>query len=470
MTFLLRPYQLAKGNEILAGLIRNRNPLLVLPTRGGKTAIACYVMGEILRATDWHMGFFVDRIELLRQASAALTRNGIEHGMIKPGEGVTSHRVHVASIDTVITRLSAGDTDIARWVLRIKVMFADEAHHFPAEKWQRVRAMALNVLICGFTATPYHPDGRGLGHAGFDTAVIGPLMTELQDMGYLARFKIFGPGANIDLSKLRLRGADFAAEDIQALVSNPDFVMQAARAYAKFAAGQGCIIFGAGTAHAESMAEGMRRAGWMAKSIDGDMPAREREQAVSDLGAGSLHGLASCDILGEGVDLPAVAAMIEGRPSWSTRVFMQHMGRPLTVHEDKSEAILVDLVGNTARHGMPDAIRPWSLFDGIKGLERQVPPTSRCPKCTRIFEIADRCPECGVGQLKSKDSNAPPTVWHLPGVAGLRPERIAAMNLGAAVEITRSRIDLERVAAIKGQDMAWVGRMTKHLGLREAAE
>jgi superfamily II DNA or RNA helicase len=457
----LRPYQSRAANEILALLHRGKSPLFVLPTRGGKTRVASEVVGTLI-GMGWEIGFFVHRIELLRQASKAMTRAGIPHGVLMPGHDLTGHPVHIASIDTVLARLSAGDRAIAAWVMRLRLILPDEAHHFPSDKWQCVRQMS-RALLFGVTATPYRGDGQGLGSAGFSAAVRGPSMRELIEGGYLADFDVFAPPVSLDLGKLKLRGGDYAADEVRGLVDNPDFIMMAARAYARFSPGQPCVVFGAGVQHAEHIALGCRRAGWSAVSIDGTTGAEDREQALIDLAADRLNVLASCDLISEGVDLPAVGSAILGRPTKSTQLYMQQAGRPLTPHTDKGRAIIVDLVGNTAVHGMPDAERPWTLDGGVKGLERQVGPTRRCARCWRVHAWAEICPGCGARYPKSKDKT-PATLWHLPSVGKMRPELIAGMTVADAARQATNRREMELVAEIKGLDSKWVDRAMSWAG------
>ena len=143
----LRPYQIKNSNEILACLQKGEDPLYVLPTGGGKTVTFTNIIKKRLEA-GWQIGVFVHRIELLRQASKALRKLGIDHGVIAPGHDLTSHKVHVASIDTVGARLST----LTPWLEGLDLAIPDEAHHSVANKWDRV--LQLPRRRFGVTATP----------------------------------------------------------------------------------------------------------------------------------------------------------------------------------------------------------------------------------------------------------------------------------------------------------------------------
>jgi superfamily II DNA or RNA helicase len=69
------------------------------------------------------------------------------------------------------------------------------------------------------------------------------------------------------------------------------------------------------------------------------------------------------------------------------------VGRILRIASGKSDAVLLDHVGNVVRHGMPDATREWTL----EGRARRsgAPPVRQCMQCYAAFSPAPKCPSCG---------------------------------------------------------------------------
>ncbi|NFV80016.1 DEAD/DEAH box helicase [Magnetospirillum aberrantis] len=464
MSNALRPYQRNAANEIMALLMRRRSPCFVLPTRGGKTRVMTEVTGTVTGAAGWRVGFFVHRVELLKQASAALTRASIAHGVIAPGSGVTSHRVHVASIDTILTRLRAGCAETARWLASLDLACLDEAHHAVAGKWLALANALAKALLLGVTATPYRSDGQGLGDV-FSDAVRGPTMRRLMQDGWLADFGVVAPPTKLNLSDLSVRGrGDFTADQLRVLLDNPDFIRAPVRAYGRFAPGQSCVVFCGGVLHAQHTAEAFRRAGWRAISIDGDTPPAERAAALEGLADGTVQVVTSCDLISEGTDLPEVGAAILARPTKSTQLFMQQAGRPLTPHGDKGRALIIDLVRNTMAHGMVDAERPWTLEGGVKGLERQVEGTIRCPTCWRVVGAGDAgrcCPECR-NPYPARTAVIQPGSNAFVSVGALAIDDIRRLPLMRVVEHIGSRRDAEIVAKVlKISDRSWVDRVVE---------
>jgi superfamily II DNA or RNA helicase len=77
----------------------------------------------------------------------------------------------------------------------------------------------------------------------------------------------------------------------------------------------------------------------------------------------------------------------------------QQFGRALRIMDGKTEAIIIDHVGNVVRHGLPDVHRNWTLLARPK--KRATPaedaiPLRACTECAGVYErILKRCPYCG---------------------------------------------------------------------------
>jgi superfamily II DNA or RNA helicase len=448
----LRPYQRKNALEIEAHLQRENDPLYYLPTGGGKTRVLSHVTGVVSAQGGWETTIFVHRRELLSQCCAALQREGVEFGVIAPGEYLTSHRVHVASIDTVGARLQ----DLKPWLASLRMAIFDEAHHCVAGKWGRALAEMPQARKMGVTATPFRTDGQGLGDV-FSHAVKGPSIKELTAAGILAPAVVYGPPISLDLGRVKKRGGDFVQAELARLMDTDALTLPAVRHYARLMPGVPTVVFCAGIDHAEHVAAAFTRAGWAAASVDGGMHDRERDDRIQGLADGRLQVLTSCDLISEGTDIPVVGGAILLRPTQSTGLFLQQVGRVLRTAPGKSEAFILDLVGNVAGHGMPDADRKWSLKGGLKGLERAVEGTRRCRRCYRVHAWADTCPGCGQANPRAAGRDAAAAAAaSLPGVAGFTADEIYRMPFKQLMDIAKTEADLRAVAQIRGYKAGWV--------------
>jgi DNA repair protein RadD len=146
--------------------------------------------------------------------------------------------------------------------------------------------------------------------------------------------------------------------------------------------------------HAGHVVEQFRSAGYQAAVLTGSTPDKERAQMIRDLGRGDLNVLASCNVVSEGTDIPAVAAAILLRPTASYSLAMQQIGRALRAHPGKDRAIILDHAGNTIRHGLPTEAVEWSLAG--MGKRAKSAPVKRCFGCGAMVSAgAKSCQECG---------------------------------------------------------------------------
>jgi superfamily II DNA or RNA helicase len=166
--------------------------------------------------------------------------------------------------------------------------------------------------------------------------------------------------------------------------------------YRKHLDGQTAIAFCCSVAHAEAVASLFQCNGIPAASIDGSMDAANRRQLLADLAIGRIKVLTSCALIGEGVDVPSVGGCILLRPTASTSLHLQMIGRCLRPSPGKAAAVVLDHVGNTLRLGHHLEPREWTL-DGERKRDREKAPSVKvCPSCfAAMASQAKQCGECG---------------------------------------------------------------------------
>lgn len=188
------------------------------------------------------------------------------------------------------------------------------------------------------------------------------------------------------------------------------------------------------------------------------MSVAERDRAIAGLADGSVQVLASCDLISEGLDVPAVGAVILLRPTKSLGLHLQQVGRGLRPSAGKPKLIVLDHAGNTLRHGLPDAPRSWSL-DGAAPRRRadapKLPALRRCPACFALHPPIAVCPVCGHEHQPEARK-----VAEVSGeLARLDAARLAAMRAAPLRELlrhARSDADLRAIALARGYRPGWV--------------
>ena len=382
----LRPYQNQLANDIRAAFGSGANrPLAVSPTGSGKTVLFSYITSQVLKRGS-RVIIVAHRREILDQISATLKRVGVPHGFIQAGKSASTQPAMVASIQTLARRL---DT-----VPAPDLVIIDEAHHSVSKSYVQMFAAWPTAKFIGVTATPERLDGKGLG-AMFDRMVMGPSVQWLIDNGFLAQPVYYAPREVVDLSQVHTVAGDFDRSEAEEIVDTPRITGDAVTHYVKFCNRQRAVAFCISVAHAQHVADTFNSCGIPSASIDGTLDPEVRKQRVEDLTAGKILVLTSCELISEGFDLPAVNATILLRPTHSLSMHLQQVGRALRPYPGKTNAIILDHVGNCLRHGLAEQERDWDLSGREKRLKKSsLVETKQCSKCFAIF-AGTVCPQCG---------------------------------------------------------------------------
>jgi superfamily II DNA or RNA helicase len=390
---VLRFYQADLNHKIRDAFRYYKRVVAVMPTGAGKgQTIAAVIAAAIAKGST--VLVVAHRAELVAQLSATVESWGIEHGIIAPGHRMTYHPCQVGSVQTVVRRFD-------RMTIVPDLIIVDEAHHLVAgNQWGRLIERWPDAYLLGKTATPERLSGEGLGegHGGyFQAMVLGPTAEWLTDNGFLAAADVYSVPSN--LPKLKKRAGDYdmtqAAESVVRLHGD------AIKHFRDKVGSEGtALAFCCTVAHAEQVAADFNAAGIPAASLDGTMAADDRRAILAALRARELRVVTSCMVLGEGVDIPGVSAAILLRPTASTSLYLQMVGRALRPKPDGSRAIILDHVGNALRHGLPTDHREWSLEGRPKKKREDGPSVRVCPDCFAAMPSGTSiCPACGVPQV-----------------------------------------------------------------------
>lgn len=409
-----RPYQaLIKQESYNAWDAGHRNIFWRMPCGSGKT----HTFTSLIAEHGEPSVCVAHRDKLIAQTSCDLANKGVRHNIIGNRDAIRAvialhvkqfgrsyydrnSKNHVASVDTLVKHTPAA------WMKSIRYLVQDEGHHcLAANKWGRVAKLFPQARGLYPTATPYRPDGAGLGRASDgvgDILLHGPSEKELIDQGFLADYRIFCPPNTIDLSNVNITATgDYSPQKLRSAVHKSQITGNVVRDYLRFASGKLGLTFAVDIEAAIEIAQAYNDAGVPAAVITSNTDIMVRYELMRQFEARALLQLVSVDILGEGTDIPAVEVISMARPSGSLVVVVQQMSRPLRPHPSKDRAIIIDHVGNVMRHGLPDSPRIYTLDPrerkGKSDKENAVNiRTCSNPACLSPYlSYRLRCPECG---------------------------------------------------------------------------
>ena len=313
-----------------------------------------------------------------------MTREGVPFGIVAAGYPQSPLMpVQVAMIQSLVRRLGS--------VPAPDLLVTDEGHHGAANTWRTIYAAYPEAHVLGVTATPLRLDGKGLDDV-FDEMVIGPTVAELIAHGWLSKFAMFAPVKSPDLGGVHTRAGDYAADELAKVMSTGVIITDAVDEYLRRCPGAPAIAFCVDIAHSELVAAAFAARGVRAAHLDGDTPRDRRRALIAALGTGEIQVLTNCGLVSEGLDVPAVTAVLLLRPTKSLALHLQQVGRSLRPMPDKARALILDHAGNSFRFGPPDLAREWSLAGQV---EAEASPLRRC-ECGALVPVSTAiCPECG---------------------------------------------------------------------------
>ncbi len=422
MTVSLRPYQQASIDALYTYFrTKSGNPLIVLPTGAGKSlTLAGFIRGAVEAYPTTRIVVLTHVKELIEQDAKAIIRYWPEApiGIWSAGVGLKQKaQITVAGIQSVHSMPAKfGGTDL---------VIVDEAHLIPRKAdtmygrflaGLRHHNPALKVI--GLTATHYRMDS-GLLTDGDDRiftdiafeAHVGELIKE----GYLCPLVAKNGATKADLSAVHTRGGEFVPSELAAAMDKDNLIEGALDEVAKYAHDRKHILaFTAGIEHAAHCAEAARARGWTAGYVSGDMTPAERDRVLNDFSSGRTRFLFNAMLLTTGYDFPGIDCLVMLRPTKSTGLYVQIMGRGLRnvyatgfdlsttdgrltaiANGPKPNCLVLDFAGNVERHGPIDQIKVKKKRGGT-GEGVSVAPVKECPSCHELLHTSVmKCPGCG---------------------------------------------------------------------------
>lgn len=369
----LRPYQQSIIDQVRQAFQDGkRAPIIVSPTGSGKTVMFC-AFTQLSRARSKRILILAHRSELLDQISRTLHEFRIPHSFIAPGRTYYPQaQVQVGSVFTVAKRLAR--------MAAPDLIIIDEAHHGTLKStWGRVLSTWPAAFRIGVTATPARLSGEALGDL-FDHLILGPSVADLITQGSLSPFRIWAP-PSMDTEGIATRAGDFAQNELAILADKPSITGNAVDHYLKHAKFKRAVAFCVSRQHAKHVAEQFSKAGIVSESIDGSLASDTRASLIKNFKDGVIQVLTSCDLISEGMDIPAIECAILLRPTKSLTLALQQIGRALRPYPGKEYAVILDHAGNVHRHGLPDEPRDWTLAGRIKSGGEYKVPIRICPMC-----------------------------------------------------------------------------------------
>ena len=402
----LRDYQTKLLEQVRQSLEPDRaRVMLQLPTGGGKTVIAAHLLADYLtggRQALWitHRTELAGQTRRMLSVAASVRANYLKQPPRAPIQALADSVV-ILMAQTAGRR--AQNSDVWDKYGTDDLMIVDEAHHSSASGYERAMGRWQGRVL-GMTATPWRlSEKEGFDHL-FGELICGPQVPELQAVNSLCEGRVLVPdpderilGGEIgSIGDYTEGGIERANED------HPDIMTAGALMFwqehgriAQETRGRQTIVYAISVRHARNLVRVFENTGVSAGLMLGDTPLDERAATIENFRNGTINVLVNVAVATEGFDLPDASCVVIARPTESLSLYLQMVGRGLRPKDDGGDCVILDLAGNSLRHGLPEEYRHWSLAP--RGSQSQgEAPVVWCESCRTVSPAASHsCQRCG---------------------------------------------------------------------------
>ncbi|WII71732.1 DEAD/DEAH box helicase [Bdellovibrio sp. 22V] len=342
----LRNYQQAAVDSFFSHYAKGYkgHPLIVMPTGTGKSHVIAFICMSLLKQWPGIRILILTHVkELIGQNAAKLQEAWPEApmGIYSAGLGrkETCYPVTYAGVQSVVKALDKfGKFDI---------ILVDEAHMINPQGESSYKKIfnyfeQLNprIAIGGLTATPWRM-GYGAIY-GQEDSLFERIALDLSnyecfnwfiEQGFLVDVVPRAVNFELDTSGVHLSGGEYNLGQLQAAV-NVDKVTVAAlqQCVAECSHLDAWLIFCTGIEHAERVAELCTEMGIPCKAVHSELSAGERDRILDDFKSGRLQAVANNGVLTTGFDYPGLKLIVGLRPSKSSALWTQIVGRLTRPH------------------------------------------------------------------------------------------------------------------------------------------
>ena len=333
--------------------------LLISATGTGKTYASAFAMREL---GFKRVLFLVHRGQLARQTKKSYEKvfaKSVSLGLV----GAGYHEYDADYVFATIQTLNRDEHLLQYDKNAFDCIILDEAHHVPADTYQKVMKHFTPKLWLGMTATPDKRDdnieGRNV-YELFDHQIAYEIrLQQAMEENLLCPFHYFG------ITDLAIIGDDEeASRDFSVLTSDErvKHIINEADYYGYSGDKVKGLIFCSSIKETEELSEKFNHminpsTGQKFRTIalNGSASEQERQNAFERLAMNKedatadhepLDYIFSVEILNEGVDIVEVNQVIMLRPTQSPIVFIQQLGRGLRKAYGKEYVVILDFIGN----------------------------------------------------------------------------------------------------------------------------
>ena len=332
-----------------------RKGLLISATGTGKTYLSAF---DVRNANPKRVLFIAHRKTILQKAKETYENILRDKKIVIYGEENTDEADVVFAMIQTLSRenhMTKFSPDYFDYIV------VDEVHHGGAKSYQSVLNYFIPKFLLGMTATPERGDNFDIyklfdNNIAYEIRLHDALKEEL-----LSPFHYFG------ISDIEIDGELINEKSgIKKLTADArvNHIIEKSKFYGYSGDKIHGLIFVSRIDEALLLEEKFQERGVKAIALTGDDSDEKRERSIAQLENGEIEYIITVDIFNEGVDIPCVNQVILLRPTESSIVYIQQLGRGLRKYPDKEYVVILDFIGNYEKNFLiPIAVSQNSNYD-----------------------------------------------------------------------------------------------------------
>ncbi len=359
--------------------------LIIAATGTGKTFLSCF---DVKEYNPRRMLFAVHREQILKNAAESFKqvlgrKIGKDIGFLAGGKYEVDKKYVFATINSLLLAVEKGM--IARnW---FDYIIIDEVHRAGAPSYRRILDYFVPDFLLGMSATPDRTDRVNI-YSLFDYSIACDIrLREALENDLLCPFHYFGVTDIMVDGKMLDENSDFRCLVSRERVRN---ILEKSRFYGHSGPRVKGLIFCSRNAEAEELSALMNQEGYRTAAVSGSTPVEKRLEYTMRLEQNEEDGrqldfLLSVDVFNEGVDIPKVNQVIMLRPTESSIIFIQQLGRGLRKDSEKDFLVVIDFIANYKKNYLIPAALSGDASYSKDNLRRDSLDCSRLiPGCSTV--------------------------------------------------------------------------------------
>mgnify|MGYP000912215183 FL=1 len=229
-------------------------------------------------------------------------------------------------------------------------IIVDEFHHSMSDSYLKTLSYFNSKFLLGLTATPKRMDGKDILSL-CDYNVVDEIgIKEALEEDLIVPFHYFGVNDYmINYDNIPYKNGKYNEKILLEnllLNTRTDYIVEKINKFGFDGDELSAVAFCQNIEHAFFMKEEFSKKGYKSAVITANTSSNERSEILEKFKNKKIEILCVVDILNEGIDIPTINLLLFLRPTMSSTIFIQQIGRGLRKAKNKDFVTIIDFIGN----------------------------------------------------------------------------------------------------------------------------